>query len=64
MDKETKKRVIEIYGPNFEETDIPAYLRKQEPDYDELNHERQIRARIEDELADDYEPEWDSCEGL
>ena len=30
MTQEEKKRIIEIYGPNYKKSEIPAYIRKRD----------------------------------
>ena len=37
MTKTEQKRVEEIYGPDYQETDIPTYIRKSEADQSKAN---------------------------
>ncbi len=30
MDKQEEKRIIQIYGPDYKEKDIPSYIRKRD----------------------------------
>jgi len=47
MTAEEEKRVIEIYGPDYEELDVPAYIRKRDED----------EARALCQLEEDYRQE-------
>jgi len=68
MNEEQTKEVKRVCGENFETSDIPTLWRNERKEYMKDKYtpdlEEVEKARIEDELADDYEPEWDSCEGL
>lgn len=45
LSKEEEKRIIAIYGPNYKESDIPAYIRRRDKMEAEDNH---IRSKQEE----------------
>ena len=47
MTKDEERKVIEIYGPNYTEKDIPTYIRKR--DEAELKSEDRIIGVLEEE---------------
>ena len=51
MTQEEEKQIIRVCGPNYKESDIPAYIRRR----DFENEMRQVEA--EDRMAEEYEDE-------
>ena len=40
MTKDEEKRIIEIYGPDYKESEIPAYIRKRDEEEKEREPDR------------------------
>ena len=46
MTKNEEKRIIEIYGSNYEETDIPTFIRNREER--EYSRQEDLRSKYKD----------------
>jgi hypothetical protein len=57
MTKEEEKRVIDIYGSDYEEKDIPTYIRNRDfkNEMDQIEAEERTVEELEDERFD-YHP--------